>query len=213
MPQLQLKGITSGHGRVIPPLLSIWQRAESHPDVEITRDARSLQAFAGQSPEHRSFAYTNSNHSRPGSSRYVLEHMSAWPYDGVPYRTTIGVTFFSVSVLARHGDDVLGLSSMNESVVYQRSVSFQHVCQPVYRSTWTDQQRSHLAYIFFRSILPVMDTGYSRPRHNGYFHFQGRAGLPVADSLMRDYDPGMVFYQMNGVCSQSLSKQKTTRTI
>ena len=212
MPRIQLKGITTGHGRVIPPLLSIWQRAESHPDVEITGDACSLQAFAGQSPELRSFAYAYSNHAPLGFSRHVLEQMSSVPYDGVPYWTTIGVTFFSVSAVNRQRDDVLGLASMNASAVCLRSVSFQHGCQPAHRSTWTDEKRNHLANGFFRSMLPVMDTGYSRSRHDGYFHFQGRAGLPVADSLMREGDQGMVFNQMNRVCSQSLTKQKTTLT-
>jgi multiple sugar transport system substrate-binding protein len=207
MPPIHLNGIPGGHGRGITPLLTIGHRyAELHPDLGVSWNKRRLQAFADQSPEELSFAYLYSHYALEGFSQHLLEHTSLLTLNGVLFRTTIGGTDISVSVGRKHREDALGFAVMIVSGVCQRTVYLQRSGQPACRSAWTDDAANRLTNGFFRSLLPVMDTGNHGPRYDGYLHFQDHAGLPFEDCLMREDDPGMVLKYINGIHRLSLSK-------
>src|SRR5690606_28629742 len=58
MKKIQLKGITWNHSRGLVPMVATGQRfSEMHPNVEITWEKRSLQAFADASVDELALHY------------------------------------------------------------------------------------------------------------------------------------------------------------
>ena len=49
-----------------------------------------------------------------------------------------------------------------------------------------------------------MDNGYTRPRYNGYLHFQDNAGIPLQKCLMEDSDAEKTLNEMNTIYQESL---------
>jgi multiple sugar transport system substrate-binding protein len=89
----------------------------------------------------------------------------------------------------------------------------QHGGQPGNKSAWIDKDANHLTNNFFKTILPVMENGYLRPRYNGYLYFQDKAGEPLHQCLRINGDPAKVIREMNKIYQQSIIAKKPTVAI
>ena len=85
--------------------------------------------------------------------------------------------------------------------------------QPGHRLAWLNEEANNLTNNFFSRLLPVMDNGYTRPRYNGYLHFQDHAGLPLQNCLMENSDPLDALKQMTQIYQQSLVHQNAIATV
>ena len=47
-----------------------------------------------------------------------------------------------------------------------------------------------------------MDSGYMRPRYNGYLHFQDHAGQPLQDYLLNKISAEQALEKMNSIYRQ-----------
>ena len=154
------------------------------------------------------FAYAYSNYSRKGYARHLLFYTNTVSFNDSRLKTTIGGTGLAVSAFCKHKDIAVGFAQMVASGECQRTMYVQHGGQPGHRSAWTDGEANRLTNNFFREVLPAMTNGYTRPRYNGYLHFQDHAGIPLQQCLMNDGDARKTLDEMNKIYRQSrLSEQ------
>ena len=102
---------------------------------------------------------------------------------------------------------------MAASAKCQQTIYVQHGGQPGHRSAWVDEESNRLTHDFFKSVLPVMDNGYVRPRYNGYLHFQDHAGIPLQKCLMGDMDTMTTLNEMNNIYQQSLIYKRSIEIV
>jgi multiple sugar transport system substrate-binding protein len=150
------------------------------------------------------FAYCYSNYSRNGFSRQLLHYANVVSYKGQLFKTTIGGTGLSVSSYSQHKEIAIDFAEMVVSGECQRTLYVQHGGQPGHRTAWLDEEANHLTHNFFTNLLPVMDNGYTRPRYNGYLHFQDQAGIPLQNYLLGKLDAGEALQQMNRLYKENL---------
>lgn len=155
------------------------------------------------------FAYGYSNYSRTGYAKHLLHYLDVVSFNGQKLSTTMGGTGLSVSAFSQHKETALDFVAMAVSGECQRTMYVQHGGQPGHRKAWEDEEANRLTHDYFRSVLPVMDNGYMRPRYNGYLHFQDHAGNPLQDCIREDGDPVKALKQMNDFYRQSILTQVT----
>jgi multiple sugar transport system substrate-binding protein len=151
------------------------------------------------------FAYCYSNYSRTGYAKSLLHYTDVVSFNGNKLRTTIGGTGLAVSVFSKHKDIAIDFTKWIVSGEIQRTLYVQNGGQPGHRSAWTDDEANRLTHDFFKSILPVMDNGYVRPRYNGYLHFQDHAGESLQKCLLENGDPVKALNEMNKIYRQSIT--------
>ena len=94
----------------------------------------------------------------------------------------------------------------------QRTLYVQHGGQPAHRTAWLDADANHITHNFFTNVLPAMDNGYTRPRYNGYLHFQDHAGLPLQKCIIENSNPVNALHEMNTIYQQrQITKQNEIR--
>jgi multiple sugar transport system substrate-binding protein len=151
------------------------------------------------------FAYCYSNYSRTGYAKNLLHYTDVVSFNGNKLRTTIGGTGLAVSTFSENKKIAIDFTSWIVSGEMQRTLYVQHGGQPGHRSAWTDGEANQLTNDFFKNILPIMDNGYTRPRYNGYLHFQDHAGIPLQKCLVENGDPGKALNEMNKIYRQSIA--------
>jgi multiple sugar transport system substrate-binding protein len=154
------------------------------------------------------FAYCYSNYSRIGYAKNILHYADVVLVNGRKLQTTIGGTGLSVSAFSKHTATAVDFAQWIVSGEIQRTLYVQHGGQPGHRSAWTDTDSNNLTHDFFRNLLPVMDNGYTRPRYNGYLHFQDNAGTPLQKCIMGNTDPVKAINEMNKIYQDSLLHKK-----
>jgi multiple sugar transport system substrate-binding protein len=154
------------------------------------------------------FAYCYSNYSRIGYAKNILHYADVVLVNGRKLQTTIGGTGLSVSAFSKHTATAVDFAQWIVSGEIQRTLYVQHGGQPGHRSAWTDTDSNNLTHDFFRNLLPVMDNGYTRPRYNGYLHFQDNAGAPLQKCIMENTDPVKAINEMNKIYQDSLLHKK-----
>jgi len=150
------------------------------------------------------FAYCYSNYSRKGYVKNVLHYTDVVSFNKNKLKTTLGGTGLAVSAFCRHKETAIDFACWIVSGEMQRTFYVQHGGQPGHRSAWLDNQANQLTHDFFTNVLPVMDNAYTRPRYNGYLHFQDHAGLPLQKCLLDDGDPVKTLDEMNTIYRQSV---------
>ncbi|HEX5654317.1 MAG TPA: extracellular solute-binding protein [Chitinophagaceae bacterium] len=150
------------------------------------------------------FAYCYSNYSRNGFSRQLLHYANVVSYKGQVLKTTIGGTGLAVSSFSRHKENAIDFAAMVVSGECQRTLYVQHGGQPGHRTAWLDEEANRITHNFFMNLLPVMDNGYTRPRYNGYLHFQDQAGIPLQYYLLGKLDAAEALQQMNRLYKENL---------
>jgi multiple sugar transport system substrate-binding protein len=148
------------------------------------------------------FAYCYSNYSRIGYATHLLRYADVVSFNGNKIRTTIGGTGLSVSAFSQRKEIAIDFAAKVVSGEWQRSIYVQHGGQPGHLSAWLDEEVNRLTNNFFKAILPVMTNGYTRPRYNGYLHFQDKAGDPLQYCLINNTDPGKALDEMNKIYRQ-----------
>jgi multiple sugar transport system substrate-binding protein len=151
------------------------------------------------------FAYCYSNYARTGYAESLLTYDDVISFtNNKKFRTTIGGTGLSVSAFSTYKEEALRFASMLVSGLWQSAIYVQHGGQPGHKTAWMNEDANRLTHNFFTKLLPVMERGYTRPRYNGYLHFQDHAGLPLQQCLLMDSDPESVLDEMNKIYRQSL---------
>jgi multiple sugar transport system substrate-binding protein len=150
------------------------------------------------------FAYCYSNYARTGYAENKLTYADVVTFEGQKLRTTIGGTGLSVSAFSEHKEIALQFAEMVTSGLFQSTFYVEHGGQPGHRSAWRSKQANRLTHNFFRTILPVMQRGYMRPRYNGYLYFQDTAGEPLHQFLSKGGNPETVLQEMNRLYRESL---------
>jgi multiple sugar transport system substrate-binding protein len=156
------------------------------------------------------FAYCYSNYSRPGFAKKLLHYADVVSLNGNKLRTTIGGTGLAVSAYSKHKEIALDFSQWLVSGELQRTLYVQNGGQPGHRPAWVNEDANRLTYDFFKTILPVIDNGYVRPRYNGYLYFQDHAGVPLQKCLVEDGDPVKVLNEMNKIYRESINNKNLT---
>jgi multiple sugar transport system substrate-binding protein len=171
------------------------------------------------------FAYGYSNYSRAGYGKKMLlygdlvrfgsgspqsERPQLGRPDGARLRSTIGGTGLSVSAHSPYKTEALQFAEWVVSGRIQSTLYMEHGGQPGHGSAWTNANANRLCNNYFQSILPAMERGYTRPRYNGYLHFQDQAGDPIRDYLMGQGTAGAVLEQINNIYKRSLTLENIT---
>lgn len=159
------------------------------------------------------FAYGYSNYSREGYAAALLHYTGVVSLNGERLRTTIGGTGLAVSAFSPYKEAALDFAALVVSGECQRTLYVQHGGQPGHRSAWTDAMANQLTHDFFKQVLPVMDNGYTRPRYNGYLHFQDHAGKPLQQCLLGNSSPAEALKEMNTIYRESIIKEQSIITV
>ncbi len=156
------------------------------------------------------FAYGYSNYSRTGYAKKLLHYKDVVTFNNHKLQTTIGGTGLAVSAFSKYKETAIDFAAMVVSGECQRTLYVQHGGQPGHRSAWLDADANHLTHNFFANVLPAMDNGYTRPRYNGYLHFQDHAGLPLQKCILENSSAINALNEMNEIYQQSLLHKKTS---
>jgi multiple sugar transport system substrate-binding protein len=159
------------------------------------------------------FAYCYSNYARRGFSKNLLHYTDVVSFNGKKLRTTIGGTGLAVSTVCKHKETAIDFTAMVASEECQRTLYVEHGGQPGHRSAWFDENANHLTHNFFKTLLPVMENGYTRPRYNGYLFFQDHAGVPLQRCLMGNGNPSTALNEMNKIYQQSFLHKQSIMTV
>ncbi|MEI9955898.1 MAG: hypothetical protein WDM90_06220 [Ferruginibacter sp.] len=118
------------------------------------------------------FAYCYSNYSRKGYAENILHYADVVSVNNNKLQTTIGGTGLAVSAFSKHKDIAVDFAQWVVSPTIQSTLYVEHGGQPGHRSAWVDSAANYLTNNFFKTVLPIMDNGYVRPRYNGYCIFR-----------------------------------------
>ena len=150
------------------------------------------------------FAYCYSNYSREGYAKNLLHYTNLVEYSGRRLRSTIGGTGIAVSAFTRQKEWALKFAEEIVSEKIQSTFYVQHGGQPGHKAAWLSEDANSLCNDFFKNVLPVMESGYVRPRYNGYLQFQDHAGEPLHQYLLHGGNPAKVLDKMNEIYQQSI---------
>jgi len=148
------------------------------------------------------FAYAYSNYARTGFAKHVLHYTDVVSFKGKKLRTTIGGTGIAVTSSSINPEIAIDFAQWVVSEELQQTLYAEHGGQPGHLKAWQDEKNNRLSHDFFRSVLPVMQNGYIRPRYNGYLHFQDQAGDPLQQCLMGSVTATKALDQMNHIYRQ-----------
>jgi multiple sugar transport system substrate-binding protein len=155
------------------------------------------------------FAYCYSNYARTGFAKNTLRYADMVSFGEQKLRTTIGGTGLAISAHGNNKETAIDFAMMVASAECQQTMYVQHGGQPGHRSAWINEEANRLTNDFFKTLLPVMDNGYVRPRYNGYLHFQDHAGIPLQKCLMGKTGSVAALNEMNNIYRESLIYKKT----
>lgn len=156
------------------------------------------------------FAYCYSNYSRKGYAKNLLHYNRPVAFQGHALRTTIGGTGLAISAFSSNVEEAVSFAQWIVLPELQRALYVQHGGQPGHRKAWEDKSANQLTSDFFKNILPVMDSGFVRPRYHGHLHFQDNAGKPLQECLQNDSDAGAALEKMNAIYRESIVTEKLT---
>ena len=153
------------------------------------------------------FAYGYSNYSRVGYAKNVLIYSDLVQFGkSGKLRSTIGGTGLAVSAFSKHKNLALAFAEEVVSAKCQSTFYVEHGGQPGHKAAWVSESANRLCNNYFTNVLPAMDSGYMRPRYNGYLHFQDHAGTPIQQYLRRGGKPVDVLKEINRLYKLSLEK-------
>jgi multiple sugar transport system substrate-binding protein len=156
------------------------------------------------------FAYGYSNYSREGYAKHLLHYTSLVTFsNGGKLRSTIGGTGLSISSGCKNVEVAVAFAKMVASPLHQSTFYVQHGGQPGHGAAWKNQKANELTHQFFKNVYPAMESGYIRPRYNGYLHFQDHAGDPLQEYLLNGGDPKNVLQKMDLLYRESLQISKS----
>ena len=153
------------------------------------------------------FAYGYSNYSRNGYAAQLLLYSDLVSFDGKKLKSTIGGTGIAVSAFSAHKNIAIDIAQMLVDGKFQSTFYVEHGGQPGHRMAWEDVQANRLTNNYFSTVLPAMERGYTRPRYNGYLHFQDKAGDYVQEYLMKEIKPESVLDEINSLYQKSLATE------
>jgi multiple sugar transport system substrate-binding protein len=151
------------------------------------------------------FAYGYSNYSRRGYAKHLLQYADVVSFNNEKLRTTIGGTGLAVSAFSQHKELAIEYARQIVSPEVQSTFYVEHGGQPGHLSAWENEAANRLCKNYFANVLPAMERGFVRPRYNGYFHFQDRAGEPLQQFLQQGGNPEKLLKDMNVLYQRSLS--------
>ncbi|SDL67492.1 multiple sugar transport system substrate-binding protein [Catalinimonas alkaloidigena] len=155
------------------------------------------------------FAYGYSNYSRTGYAAQLLTYGDLVDFrPGEKLRSTLGGTGLAVSAFSAHPEWAVRFAEAIVSGPCQSTFYVEHGGQPGHRAAWTSESANQLTHQFFRSTLPALDRAFTRPRYNGYLHFQDHAGDPLHRYLKEGGSPERVLQEINQLYRESRKNAK-----
>ena len=151
------------------------------------------------------FAYCYSNYSREGYSEKILRYADMVRFNNVRLRSTIGGTGLAISAFSQHKDIAIAFASSIVSPKIQSNLYVENGGQPGHKAAWISQKNNLLCNDFFKTLLPVMENGFIRPRYNGYLYFQDHAGDYIHRYLLQGGTEENVLNEINYLYKKSLS--------
>jgi multiple sugar transport system substrate-binding protein len=148
------------------------------------------------------FAFGYSNYSRAGYAPAELTFRGLVSLEGRPLRSTLGGAGLAISAHSCNINLAVSFLQFVASGRYQSSLYFSAGGQPAHRSAWHNPEVNRDCRGFFTNTLPVVDTAYLRPRHNGYLRFQDEAGLLIHQFLRSGGHPGNAFESLEDAYSR-----------
>ena len=162
------------------------------------------------------FAYGYSNYARNGYADKLLTYGDLVRF-GTPavsgagassasrLRSTIGGTGIAVSAFSENPEEALRFAQWIVSPRIQSTLYVATGGQPGHRAAWTAPASNAICNGYFQATLPALERGYTRPRYNGYLHFQDHAGDPIRDYLMGLGTAGSTLKEINEIYKRSLT--------
>jgi multiple sugar transport system substrate-binding protein len=148
------------------------------------------------------FAFGYSNYSRAGYAPAELTFRELVSLEDKPLRSTLGGTGLSISAHSSNITWAVSFLQFVASGCYQSSQYFSTGGQPAHRSAWVNSEVNRDSRDFFKNTLPVVDTAYLRPRHNGYLQFQDEAGSLIHEFLRDGGHPSDCFKRLEDAYSR-----------
>jgi multiple sugar transport system substrate-binding protein len=150
------------------------------------------------------FAYGYSNYQRTGFAQYPLTYTGLVQFKGKILRSTLGGTGIAISARSRHPELAVSFAMEIASSVCQQTFYVEHGGQPGHRQAWLSNHANQITNNFFASTLHSLDNSFTRPRYNGYLHFQDEAGHPIQQYLQYGKDEKDVLNTINKIYQHSL---------
>lgn len=155
------------------------------------------------------FAYGYSNYSRLGYARHLLTYSDLIELNQKLLRSTIGGTGLSISAFSEHKTVALQYLEMVTTGLFQSTLYVENGGQPAHLSAWISDHANGLTNNFFKNTLSSMERGYTRPRYNGYLHFQDQAGQTLHHYSLHGGSAEKVLREINNLYKRSLQSDHT----
>jgi len=150
------------------------------------------------------FAYGYSNYARKGYAKNILYYTDLVEFENHgKLKSTLGGTGLSVSASSKNKEWAIRFAEWIVSPEIQSTFYVEHGGQPGHRSAWLNTAVNDHCTYYFNNTLPALDRAYMRPRHNGYLHFQDRAGNPLQQYLRDGGNPEDLLESMNRTYRES----------
>jgi multiple sugar transport system substrate-binding protein len=137
------------------------------------------------------FAYTYNNYSRQGFGRSRLRFSGpVFVESGRRMRTVLGGTGLAISSNCGERDLALAFCLFVVGRECQSTIYALAGGQPASLTAWHDETLNQITDSFFNRTLSSIQSGYIRPRYNGYIGLQEQGGLPIIKYLRNGGNPG-----------------------
>jgi multiple sugar transport system substrate-binding protein len=150
------------------------------------------------------FAYCYSNYAREGYAPNKLAYTDVVELNGMKLKTTLGGTGLAVSTSTKYPELALEFARYAAAPETQAGIYTYAGGQPGHAKAWENEALGQLTGGFFRTLRPLMERSYLRPRYHGYLHFQDLAGTPVQEVMMGKLSAKEALRQMNQFYKQSI---------
>ncbi len=117
--------------------------------------------------------------------------------DGGPRGSAVGGTGIAVSAHAKDRARALDFAFWITSFEVQRGPYAAAGGQPGHAAAWEDERVNAAAGNFYRNTRATLETGWLRPRHNGYMAFQDEASARLNKALQHGEDGDRVIADLN----------------
>ena len=144
------------------------------------------------------FTYPYAPYSRKGYSKkpVLFSDIVSIGKSGM-LKSTLGGAGLAVSSTSPNIETAVDYVAYATSPEIQSTIYAECMGQPGHRKAWLDNHVNELTGNFYKNTLKSHDNSYLRPRYNGYIKFQGEAGFPIRDYVLKGGNEKDVLTKIN----------------